>query len=218
MQPVVDERKNSQLVVRCNVRRPFHECLWNFFYFFLLSMIECTSINLQRTWLGGFGQKLIRMFFLPSQCRRCQTSTLWGGLKLCAQLCRVVYTFCRCYWYFLSWKPYRPRPFRQNSRKPLVLAENIVYFFVHEQFKPCQGKSSNSTWSLGLRKRDGSGSSPDHQCIDLASFCYSSFLVLSSFFSFSFPFFATKRRSWLHADDWKLTLKLFELKLCEGTL
>ena len=66
------------------------ECLWNFFYVFLLSMIECMSIDLQRTWLGGFGQKLIQVFSLPSQCRQCQTSTLWGGLKLCAQMCRVV--------------------------------------------------------------------------------------------------------------------------------
>ena len=124
-------------------------------------------------------------------CRQCQTSTLWGGLKLCAQLCTVVYTFCRCYWCFLLWKPYRPRPFRRNSRKPLALAEINVFFSMHEQFKSWQGNSSNSTWSLGLRKRDGSGSSPDHQCIDLASFSYSSFHVLSSFFLF-LSFFATK--------------------------
>ena len=189
------------------------ECLWTFFCIFLLSMIECTSINLQRTWLGGFGQKLIPVFSLPSQCRQCQTSTLWGGLKLCAQLCRVVYNFCRCYWCFLSWKPYRPRPFRWNSRKPLVLAKNNVYFSEHEQFKPCQGLSSNSTWSLGLRKRDGSGSSPEHQCI----LCIFLLLFLSrSFFifSFSFPFL---QRSRLHADDWEFTLK-FCLNLYEGTL
>ena len=125
-------------------------------------------------------------------CRQCQTSTLWGGLKLCTQLCRVVYTFCRCYWCFCRENPAGRGLFRRNSRKPLALAENNVYFSVHEQFKPCQGNSSNSTWSLGLRKRDGSDSSPDDQCIDLAFLCYSSFFVLSSFFFFFHFFFATK--------------------------
>ena len=33
---------------------------------FLLSMIECMSIDLQRTWLGSFGQKLFRVFSLPT--------------------------------------------------------------------------------------------------------------------------------------------------------
>ena len=185
------------------------ECLWNFSTFFCCPWFECMSIDLQRTWLGGFGQKLIRVFSLPSQCRQCQTSTLWGGLKLCAQLCRVVYTFCRCYWGFLSWKPYRPTPFRRNSRKPLALAENNVYFSVHEQFKPCQGKFSNSTWSLGLRKRDGSGSSPDHQCIPCI---FLLLFLLHYFFIFFFflPFlFCNERRSRLHADDWEFTLKYY---------
>ena len=121
------------------------ECLWNFFYVFLLSMIECMSIDLQRTWLGGFGQKFIRVFSLPSQCLQCQTSTLWGGLKLCAQLCRVVYTFCRCYWCFLSWKLYRPRPFRRNSRKPLALAENNVYFLCMSNSNLARENLRNST-------------------------------------------------------------------------
>ena len=185
------------------------ECLWNFFYVFLLSMIKCMSIDLQRTWLGGFGQKLMQVFSLPSQCRQCQTSTLWGGLKLCAQLCRVVYTFCRYDWCFLSRKPCRPRPFRRNSRKPLALAENNVYFSVHEQFKPCQRKFSNSTWSLGLRKRGGSGSSPDHQCLPcifLLLFLFHYFFI----FFFFLPFlFCNERRSRQHADDWEFTLKFY---------
>ena len=29
-------------------------------------MIECMSTDLQRTWLGSFGQKLIRVFSLPT--------------------------------------------------------------------------------------------------------------------------------------------------------
>ena len=29
-------------------------------------MIECMSIDLQRTWLGSFGQNLIRLFSLPT--------------------------------------------------------------------------------------------------------------------------------------------------------
>ena len=35
-------------------------------YVFLLSMIDCMSIDLQSTGLGCFGQKLIRVFSLPT--------------------------------------------------------------------------------------------------------------------------------------------------------
>ena len=190
------------------------ECLWKFFYVFWLSTIECMSIDLQKTWLDSFGQKLIRMFSLPSVKRaHCGAGSnsahssaefftdILAGFTVNNRVLRlpaivlfsaelfilfvdVIGTFC-------CENPAGRGLFRWNSRKPLALAENNVYFSMHEQFKPCQGNSSNSTWSLGLRKRDGSGSSPDHRCIDLASFCHSSFLVLSSFFFF-FPFFATK--------------------------
>ena len=178
-------------------------CLWKFFYVFCGPRLNAWVLISRRHDLVVLAKSSSRCF----PCRQChdQTSTLWGRLKLCAQLCRVVYTFCRCYWCFLLWKSWNQAEafFRRNLRKPLPLAENNVYLSVHEQFKHCQGNSSNSTWSLGLRKRDGSGSSPDHQCIDLASFCYSSCLVLSSFFLFSFLFFfCNERRSSLHANYW----------------
>ena len=103
------------------------ECLWNFFYVFLLSMIECMSINLQRTWLGGFGQSSPGCFSCRVNADSVKRAHCGAGSNSAHSCAELFTTFCRCFWCFLSWKTYRPRPFRRNSRKPLTLAENKVY-------------------------------------------------------------------------------------------
>ena len=99
------------------------------------------SIDLQGTLLGSLGQKLIRVFSPSVKRAHCGAGS--NSAPSCAELFAL---FVDVIGAFCCINPTGRGLFRRNSRKPLALAENNVYFSVHEQFKPCQGNSSNSTY------------------------------------------------------------------------
>ena len=95
------------------------------FYVFLLSMIQCMSIDLQRTWLGSFGQKLIRVFSLPMVSN---VHIVWRAQTLRTAVRSCFHFFVDVNGAFCCENPTGRDLFRRWSRKPLALAENNVYF------------------------------------------------------------------------------------------
>ena len=71
-------------------------------------MIECMSIDLQRTLLGSFGQKLIIVFSLPTV----SNEHIVGRAQTLRPAVPDLFTlFADVIGAFLLYKPYRPRPF-----------------------------------------------------------------------------------------------------------